>query len=87
MTDTGKNGRLRCACCGSYTMESGGEYDICPVCFWEADAVQEKDPSYAGGANTLSLNECRENYLRFGAVEERFIKYVRDPLPEETADE
>lgn len=26
-----------CLCCGYKTLESRGEYDICPVCFWEDD--------------------------------------------------
>lgn len=27
-----------CLCCGNRTLDSRGEYDICPVCFWEDDA-------------------------------------------------
>ena len=30
-----------------------------------------------------SLNEAKENHKKFGAVEERFLKYVRAPLKEE----
>lgn len=29
--------KYRCLCCGYKTMESRGEFDICPVCFWEDD--------------------------------------------------
>lgn len=70
-----------CKCCGCLTIEE--EYDICPVCFWEADHYQEKNPDYAGGANDVSLIQAKENYLRFGACEQRFIDHVREPLPEE----
>ena len=31
-------------------------FEICPVCGWEDDGVQNDDPAFWGGANTLSLN-------------------------------
>ena len=75
--------RFCCPCCGYYTLESVGEYEICPVCFWEDDPLQREKPDYEGGANELSLNECRENYKKYGACEERLVSHVRKPLPEE----
>jgi len=72
-----------CPCCGYLTIEEPGEWEICSVCFWEDDSVQERDPDFSGGANDLSLNQSRENFLRIGAVEERFLKDVRPPKPEE----
>lgn len=30
--------KYKCLCCGYRTLEAHGEYDICPVCFWEDDA-------------------------------------------------
>ncbi len=30
--------KYRCLCCGYQTLDTRGEYDICPVCFWEDDA-------------------------------------------------
>lgn len=76
-------GKFRCPCCGYYTLTTVGVYDVCPVCYWEDDPVQEDDPDFAGGANDLSLVECRENYKKYGACEERFREHVRKPLPEE----
>ena len=70
-----------CACCGYLTILQ--EYDICPVCFWEADNVQEDDPSFRGGANTMSLTEAREPYQTVGAIEQRALPHVRAPLPNE----
>ena len=75
----------KCQCCGCLTIEE--EYDICPVCCWEDDNVQSKDPCFAGGANRVSLNEARENYLRFGACEERFTDRARPPLEDELQEE
>ena len=49
-----------CPCCHKYEFSDIGSYEICPVCNWEDDSVQEEDPSYGGGANVMSLNEARE---------------------------
>ena len=77
--------RWACPCCGNRTLseEPPGSYDICPVCWWEDDAVQFDDPDYAGGANVVSLNEARTNFREFGASERRFIRHVRPAKPEE----
>ncbi|MFV0399327.1 MAG: CPCC family cysteine-rich protein [Oscillospiraceae bacterium] len=37
----------------------GGHFDICPVCKWENDGVQNRDHSFGGGANELSVEESR----------------------------
>lgn len=68
-----------CKCCGCAALDSGDEYDICPVCFWEKDKTQESDPEYKGGANAVSLNEARKNYAEFGVGDKRFTKMVRRP--------
>ena len=52
---------LRCPVCKDYFF-SEEEYEICPICGWEDDPVQRKDPDFAGGANTLSLNEAIKKY-------------------------
>jgi len=36
-----------------------------------------------GGANKISLNEARKNFLIFGAAKEKAIKYVRKPYAQE----
>ena len=71
-----------CNCCGFLTLTDPaiGSYEICPVCFWEDDPVQDQDdPLFAGGANAISLASARENYILFGACEPRFIDRVRSP--------
>ncbi len=27
--------KYKCLCCGYYTLDSRGNYDICPICYWE----------------------------------------------------
>ena len=45
--------------------------------------MQFEDPSFTGGANRPSLNQARENFLKFGASDERFFDKVRAPLSSE----
>lgn len=77
--------KFKCPCCGYYTFEDkpNGNYDICPVCFWEDDPIQLADENYKGGANHVSLLQARENFKSFGACEWDMRKYVRPPKKEE----
>jgi hypothetical protein len=79
ITDPGQPRLVPCACCGCLTVVE--EFDICPVCFWQADAVGQNDPSRPSGPNQVSLNEARSNYERIGACEPRLIRFVRPPEP------
>ena len=65
-----------CACCGCLTVRE--KHDICPVCGWEDDRVQNADPSFAGGANGVNLETARKNYKKFGASEEKFLMKKRN---------
>jgi len=71
-----------CPCCGYLTFDEQpcGNYEICPVCFWEDDNVQNENSSYAGGANRISLEQAKENFAKYGAVKPEFAKQVRKPL-------
>lgn len=78
--------RHPCACCGYLTMlvpPGDGSYEICPVCFWEDDGVQWRDPDYAGGANKPSLREARRNFEECGANHLDETSSVRAPRPDE----
>ena len=76
-----------CVCCGHLTLgEPPGSYEICPVCFWEDDQVQLRWPDYVGGANRPSLIEAQQNFIRFGACDERSVRHVRPPAEDEPVD-
>jgi hypothetical protein len=70
--------KITCPCCGYKTLDSDGNYDICPICFWEDDPFQ-KENEYDLGANQIPLIEAQKNYITYGACEKRFIKNVRKP--------
>lgn len=77
--------RYPCRCCGFLTLEEepNGSYEICPVCYWEDDPVQSRDPNFSGGANKPSLNEARRNFGQLGVSEARFGSHVRPPRENE----
>ena len=54
--------KYKCPCCGYYTLDNEGMYDICPVCFWE-DNDEVEDPNEYDDCNKISLAEARKNYL------------------------
>jgi hypothetical protein len=70
--------KCTCPCCGYKTISSDGDYDICPICFWEDDPFQ-KENVYDLGANNIPLIEAQKNYLKFGVSEKQFIDNVRKP--------
>ena len=57
-----EDSKVTCPVCGKYEFFDEGDYDVCPVCFWENDPIQYDDPDYEGGANEMSLNQARKSY-------------------------
>ena len=62
--------KYRCPVCKKHYFDEIGAYEICPVCGWEDDPLQRREPDFAGGANKLSLNEAIEAYREGSADEE-----------------
>lgn len=63
MMDINAVSMFPCPCCQNLTISEPGDFEICEVCGWEDDPVQSSDPSFAGGANRLSLDKAREAWL------------------------
>ena len=80
----------QCPCCGYRTLHARGDYEICPVCFWEDDDEAETygidAPERPQGPNRVQLWQARTNYLDFGAAEQRDKHHVRPPLKKEYPD-
>ena len=64
-----KNGKYQCACCLGYTLDKLGSYEICQVCGWEDDDLQNEDIDYAGGANDMSIRQARAAFKAGKPVE------------------
>jgi hypothetical protein len=59
------DGLAKCKCCGADSLPETEEiatFEICDVCQWQDDPVQNDKPDYPGGANQMSLNEARKAF-------------------------
>ncbi len=67
--------KIQCPCCGYCTIESDDEVivDICDICLWQYDEVAHDNPDKISGANKISLNEAKENFLKYGISKTRHI--------------
>ena len=80
--------RYECPCCGYFTFENkpDGNYDICPVCFWEDDPCAYEDFDEECCCNGVSLNQARRNFLEFGACCKEMVPNVKKNLSEKSTD-
>jgi hypothetical protein len=67
----------QCPCCDYFTLEERGDWDICPVCYWEDDGsdfvgLDSPSPSNRG----LTLRQGRENFQQLGACEPEMVEYA-----------
>ena len=80
--------KYTCPCCGYKTHHRKDHLgDLCLVCYWQSDSMQNADPYYGGGANRISLMQAQQNFIVFGACEKPSISFVRPPLADEIKDE
>ncbi|MCR1786472.1 hypothetical protein KVF89_28315 [Nocardioides carbamazepini] len=80
--------RFPCPCCGHLTLDEGpGDYELCPVCFWEDDGGQLRYPMSPDGANGISLMGAQRAYARLGAMHHSFGRKVRRARVDEPLDE
>ena len=71
--------RYPCPCCGYRVFgEPPGSYSICPICFWEDDALQlEFATTLDGGANRSTLLEAQRFFATHGACDHDGLAQVR----------
>lgn len=77
--------KYNCACCNYKTLteKPPGTYEICPVCFWEDDYEQYINENYEGGANSISLKNARQNFIKYKVSDIRYKGRVREPNDDE----
>jgi hypothetical protein len=82
-----EGGPYACPCCASLTVPTRGQYESCPVCYWEDDGQDDHDADLVrlGPNGPLSLTQARTNYAAFGACDRTFLDKVRPPTAKERA--
>ena len=45
-----------------------------------------EDPTLSGGANDPSLSEAQKTYIEYGAIEKKFVAYIRKPTQKDIKD-
>ncbi|GAB2888231.1 CPCC family cysteine-rich protein [Nocardioides pacificus] len=76
-----------CPCCGHRTLPSGpGDYELCPVCWWEDDGGQLRYPLRNDGANGESLVVAQRRHRRGRGLLLRLKGKTRRPRPDEPLD-
>lgn len=80
--------KSKCPCCNYYSLNTKDplKHEICQICFWENDPIQNDDEFYAGGANEMCLYQAKQNYINYGAISFEYTKYVREPRFDENKD-
>lgn len=66
---------LQCACCDHFSLDDG-DWEICPVCFWEDDGLGTREPDEESGPNHMTLRQARANFMEFGACDRQFLGNV-----------
>lgn len=66
---------LQCACCDHFSLDDG-DWEICPVCFWEDDGLGISEPDEESGPNHITLRQARANFAAFGACDRRLLSNV-----------
>lgn len=71
-----------CPCCGYRTLPARGDYEVCPVCWWEDEGLEPREFS---GPNGTTLVEAQQTYLR-RRLPHRLRRGVRPPRAGEERD-
>lgn len=68
----------QCPACDYFTLSKRGEYDICPICFWEDDGLDLDKVDQVSGPNHVTLREARVNFRSIGACRQDMQPNVLD---------
>lgn len=70
-----------CPCCGYNTLTAVGNYEVCPICFWED--VPTDDIIMRITSNHVTLLQAQRNFLATGACEADYVNLTRPPTATE----
>lgn len=63
-----------CPCCNYKTILEKGNYEICPICFWEDDG--SNDLLKYSHVNHMTLKNAKDNFKTKGVILDKFLEYI-----------
>ena len=54
--------RNTCPVCGYLTLDERDSFEICSICFWEDDGIDDCEANLMSGPNHMTLNEARHKF-------------------------
>lgn len=70
--------KCTCKCCGFKTLDSQSNFDICEICDWEDDEVQNNNPLLKIWANKDNLYKCQLNIISKIPINIKNIIYLKE---------
>jgi len=65
-----------CPCCMYRTLDYRGEYNICPLCFWEDEGIiNDKMPNLYSSPNRMSLVSAQKKFKNKNKNKIKYKKY------------
>ena len=52
-----------CPVCGYLTLDERVSFEICPICFWEDDGIDDYEKDFESGPNHMTLTEARNIFI------------------------
>ena len=71
------NFKYFCPCCGYKTIAD--THEICSICKWQDDPVQNDKLDGGPGPNLITLRQARYNFDKFGVSDKRFLDRAEKP--------
>lgn len=68
----------QCPACDYFSLPKRGQYEICPVCFWEDDGLDVDQLDVVSGPNHLTLRQARANFRQIGACDLNAREHILD---------
>ncbi|WP_437225940.1 CPCC family cysteine-rich protein [Planctomicrobium sp. SH661] len=78
--------KYTCPICGHKTLDARCDWDVCPICFWEDDVLENKGDRTSSANQGLRISEAQANYMVFESCSKDHERSVRSPLPHEELD-
>jgi len=72
--------RHKCLCCNYLSLLTKDDFEICEICYWEDDPLTKEVNKISSINHGLTLEDAKKNFVKFGAVEQKYIDQVKPKI-------